>query len=218
MNQVALPKEIDYRTSRLIVGIIALSLPILTSIFANNNIDSISASYYEGGWSQAIFIGFLFASASFLFAYNGYSRPEMILSKIAGVAAIGVALFPCELNEHKEIVPYVHYISAAVMFSILAFFCYGFYVRGKEKGHTRAKLRAAIYAICGITIVLSMVAMAIDKLSGNSISAHFHRLTFYCEAIGLISFGISWLIASRVLPFITRPDEQFSPLRDNNPP
>jgi len=49
----------------------------------------ISASYYEGGWSQSIFIGFLFAIAALLLGYNGYSKTEMVLSKVAAFAGLG---------------------------------------------------------------------------------------------------------------------------------
>ena len=108
-------QEIDHRTIKLVVGVIATSLAGLTSLFAQSRIASISASYYEGGWSQSIFIGFLFAIAAFLLAYNGQSRGEMVLSKVASVAALGVALFPCKCEVHTELVPYVHGVSAAVM-------------------------------------------------------------------------------------------------------
>ncbi len=44
-------REIDHRTLKLIVGVVALSLAGLTRLFAHTAITSISASYYEGGWS-----------------------------------------------------------------------------------------------------------------------------------------------------------------------
>src|SRR5215207_8691751 len=88
--------EIDHRTIKLIVGVVAISLPFLTSGFAGSTITSISASYYEGGWSQSIFVGFLFAISAFLMAYNGLTPSEMALSKVAAGASLGVALFPCE--------------------------------------------------------------------------------------------------------------------------
>ena len=78
--------EIDHHTIKLIVGLIAVSLATLTSIFAGGTIASISASYHVGGWSRDIFVGFLFAIAAFLLAYNGNSRPEMLLSKLAAIA------------------------------------------------------------------------------------------------------------------------------------
>jgi len=68
MPSISKRQEIDHRTIKLIVGIVSLSLAGLTSAFATTAITSISASYYEGGWSQSIFIGFLFAIAALLLA------------------------------------------------------------------------------------------------------------------------------------------------------
>jgi hypothetical protein len=219
--------EIDHRTLKLIVGVIALTLAGATWLFAGTDIESISASFWQGGWSQSFFVGSLFAVSAFLLAYNGFSRPEMILSKVAAVAGLGVALFPCGCEGHPEIAPplhgpagsrlapAVHGLSAAVMFVILAYFCYGFFHRARAKGHSQAQARAAIYAICGVAILLSILALA---LHGLSPSRPGDRFTFYGEAAALIAFGISWLTASRVLPGVTRQDERFSPLADRDPP
>jgi hypothetical protein len=203
--------EIDSRTIKLIVGVVAISLAGLTSYFAKTIITSISASYYEGGWSQSIFVGFLFAIAAFLLAYNGHSRTEMILSKIAAAAGLGVALFPCRCGNHAEVLPYVHGTSATVMFLILTYFCYGFFRRARDKGHSEAKARAAIYAFSGIAISLAIGVLAFDNFADGVLTARIPRLTYYGEAISLVSFGISWLTASRVLPLLTRKDERFSP-------
>jgi hypothetical protein len=130
--------EIDHLALKLVVGVIAISLSFLTSFFAHTAITSISASYWEGGPSRNIFVGFLFAISAFLLAYNGRSRREMVLSKIAAVAALGVALFPCDCDGHPVRVPYLHFASAAVMFLILAYFCYAFFLRARGKGHAEA--------------------------------------------------------------------------------
>ena len=210
--------EIDHRTIKLIVGVIALFLASLTSFFAQNSITSISAAYYEGGWSQNIFVGFLFAIAAFLLAYNGLSMREMVLSKIAACAALGVAMFPCKCEVHEEIIPNVHGVSAAVMFVILAFFCYVFFKRARGKGYAQARMRAYIYAVCGVTIVVAILTLAFDHFSNGLISARIVRLTFYGERASLIAFGISWLTASRILPVISSEAERFSPFSDRNPP
>ncbi|WP_231757227.1 hypothetical protein [Microbulbifer elongatus] len=34
------------------------------------------------------------------------------------------------------------------------------------------------------------------------------RLTYYVESAGLFAFGVAWLTASRMLPFITTEDER----------
>ena len=210
--------EIDHRTIKLVVGVIALSLASLTSLFASSPLTSISASYWEGGWSESIFVGFLFAIAAFLLAYNGRSENEMVLSKIASVAGLSVALFPCGCDGHVVRIPYVHYVAAATLFLILAVFCYDFFKRASRKGHQQAKRRAILYVLCGAAILLSIGVLAFDGVSGHHLAMRIPRLVFYGEAVGLIAFGISWLTASRVLPGLTRADERFSPFSDENPP
>lgn len=203
-------KEIEHRTIKLVVGLIAISLATLTSIFSEDAITSISASYHQGGWARDIFVGFLFAISAFLLAYNGRSRLQMLLSKVAALAAICIAMFPCKCEYHPEIVPYIHGVSAAVMFIVLAVFCYSFYRRALDKGHIQAKVRAVVYAICGITIAVSILVLVTDHLLSGAISSRIVRLTFYGEAAGLIAFGIAWLVASRVLPLISSKEERFS--------
>ena len=204
--------EIDEHTIKLIVGIIALTLGILTTWFAGTTLTSISASYYHPGWSQSIFIGFLFATAAFLLAYNGNSTAEMIASKIAAVAALGVALFPCACDEHQVKVPFVHPGSAAVMFLVLTYFCYCFFRRARAKPHREAKVRAGIYAVCGGVMVLSLVALAVDHFAGGILRQFDRWLTYHGEFASLTAFGVSWLTASRTIPGLTRKDERFSVL------
>jgi hypothetical protein len=204
--------EIDEHTTKLIVGFIALSLGNLTALFAGMTLTSISASYYVGGWSQSFFIGFLFATAAFLFSYNGNTTGEMIFSKIAGVAALGVALFPCDCDGHPERVPHLHAVSAAVMFLVLTYFCYCFFRRARVKGHLQAKSRAIIYAACGAVMVLSLLALAFDHFAGGALSRIDPWLTYHGEYASLTAFGVSWLTASRMLPLLTRSDERISPL------
>ena len=219
MSLVPQREEIDHRTIKLLVGVIALTLAGLTSYFAGGGITSISASYHVGGWANSIFVGFLFAIAALMLAYNGLSTREMVLSKIAAVAAFGVALFPCQCDNRDEVLPYVHAASATILFLILAYFCYIFYSRARQKardqGNAPANARAIIYVVCGITIITSILVIAVDALLGGALTAKVARLVFYAERAALMAFGISWLTASRVLPLLTQPDERFSPLSDH---
>ena len=196
---------------------IAIFLASLTSFFSEAAIQSISASYHEGGWARDIFVGFLFAISAFLLAYNGRSTLEMVLSKVAAFAAMGVAMFPCTCGSHPEIVPYIHGASAAVMFLILAVFCYMFFRRARDKGHSQARLRAYVYAICGITIVASILIIAIDNLSGGIISSRISRLIFYGERAGLVAFGVAWLSASQIFPLLTSELERLCQLNGRRP-
>jgi len=221
-------QEVDRRTIKLIVGLIAISLAPLTYIFAGSGLESISASYWMGASAQgnfdwmgatarAIFIGFLFAIGAFMLCYNGRSWPQMVLSKVAALAALGVALFPCGCDRGTSFEAKIHYGSAAVMFLILAFFSYCFYKRAIDKKQPEANFRAAIYAACGLAILVSIVALTIDTFWKDSISGLVQNFTFYGEATGLIAFGVSWLVSSHVLPVVTSPDDRFSPLSNENP-
>ena len=210
------PPEIDNHTMKLIAGIIALALGPLTSVFARD-ITSISASYWAGGVAQIIFLGFLFATASFFLAYNGYSRMEMIASKSAAIAALGVALFPCGCDGHEVKIPYLHWISAATMFLILTYFCYVFFARARAKPSAQAKWRAAIYAVCGVAMVVSIAVLVYNGWTTGEPENTSSRLVFYGEAVALGAFGVSWLTASRMLPVITKEDERIPLLKPATP-
>ena len=142
----------------------------------------------------------------------------MICSKVAAIAAFLIAMYPCGCNGNPEIVTGVHYTAAAVMFVVLAFFCGQFYRRAMDKGPGRARTRAGVYAICGAIIVLSIALMALNGALHFKFSEVHPRFVFWCEAAGLIAFGVSWLTASHALPLINASNERFSPLRANNPP
>ncbi len=96
------------------------------------------------------------------------------------------------------------------MFAVLACLCVIFYRRARAKGHREALWRSYIYAACAITILLVIAVLGIDNFTGNHLASKLPRLTFYGERAGLIAFGISWLVASRALPFITTPAERVS--------
>ncbi len=211
MERQQLVPEIDNHTTKLIVGSIALFLAVLTNVFSQSGaLPSISASYWDPGyWSRNIFVGCLFAIGAFLLSYNGHSPVQMVLSKIAAVASICVAMFPCSCGiPEREIIAGIHYTAAAVMFAILAVFCYFFYLRAKSKETDKALLRARIYGLCGLIILLGMALMVADKLLGGALSARFERLTFFAEALALVAFGVAWLTASRKLPIITTNEDR----------
>jgi hypothetical protein len=216
MPIVAPPKrrQINHRTIKLIVGVIAIGIGPITWLLArlqSIQLPSISASYYVTGPTQTVFIGFLFAIAALLAAYNGYSQTEMVLSKVAALAALGVALFPCTCETHSKSIGLVHQAFASGLFLILAYFCRGFVQRAKGKPGAPPAARAVIYMICGWAIVLSIAVLAINGvLREHPIEKVIPRITFYGEATALVAFGISWLTASHFVPGITSPAERMT--------
>lgn len=219
MSLVGSPRrpEIDQYAIKFLIGAIAVSLPLIEFALTSGVIKSISASFWfppsdwrpaawpPEVWPRNIFVWFLFSISAFLLAYNGKSETEMWLSKTASLAGAGIAMFPCACGESKhEIIRHVHLISAGVMFFVLACFCFIFLERARKKGHLQANVRAIIYALCGLGMIGSILLFVIAVFKDDE------GLVFWGEAVGLVSFGISWLTASRVLPVITRPSERES--------
>lgn len=144
----------DYRTLRLLVGIVAFALPIVVwavSRLAGDKIDSISISYHTDS-ARDLFVGALFIIATLMAAYNGHdpsgdesggSEPhplkkwisEKWASKVAALMAVGVALFPTRCTGcERDTDMVLHYISAFVLFAIITYFCLGsFRKRALEK-------------------------------------------------------------------------------------
>lgn len=229
-------QDVDDRTLKLIVGLIALSLAIVEGILTRGTVTSISASYHVGGWPQTIFVGCLFAIAAFLLAYNGKTRFEKCSSKFAAFAALGVAMFPCGCGGHPEIVPKAHDLSAAVLFLILASYCFIFLERAEQKYKERKnanqrgwekyppRVRSGIYAICLAGILGAIILLVWDNLSeffGMSkfpLSSKCDKFVFWAEFAALFSFGLSWLAASRVILGLASAEEHFNPFTGKGPP
>lgn len=214
-------REINQLTMKLIVGVIAIGIASVTSFTSTKELPltSISEAYFAGDWSRNIFVGFLFAISAFLLSYNGETVVHMILSRVAALAGIGVAMFPCRCGNREEIIPYVHYASAAVMFIVLAYFCVAFYRHASGKNHRQAHWRAKIYLSCFGAMVLSIAVLLVNAVWGRElgIEDRFPRIVFFGEAMALTAFGVCWLVASRVLPGITRSDERHRLLTEDPP-
>lgn len=206
-------QEINSETIKLLLGIIALFLANAVNFFASQPLTSISASYHEDGTSRNLFVGLLFAIAAFLLAYNGRSRREMFWSKIAAMSAFGIALIPSRVQGDTSFMPNFHYIFALIMFIVLVIFCFHFSNRAKAKGHAEAMRRSTLYLICASVIIIAIAIMVIDYFSDDSITSVIPRITYICEKAGLIAFGISWLIAAKVLPWLSDKEERHNPFQ-----
>jgi len=192
-------KVFDYRALRLLMGVIALSMPFVVRALAGESLSSISASYYTA--ARDAFVGMLFVVGAFLWAYNGHTPSEATASKVAALAALCVAVFPTTCSDCQvTLVSWVHYIAAVVLFSILAYFCLGPF-RERTKGQPGKKgRRAKIYFICGWVMVLCMVAAVLAKLVLSPELMDRLEITFWAEATALVAFGVAWITAGKFIP------------------
>ncbi|HUN91050.1 MAG TPA: hypothetical protein VMU33_03260 [Burkholderiaceae bacterium] len=210
--------SIDEHTTKMVVGVIAVSIGLVTTWASDlpDSLTSISQSCFAGDWSRNVFVGFLYAIAAFLMSYNGETVSHFFASKTASCAAFGVAMFPCDCRNESipacagaaAEMPSIHYACAAVMFSALAYFCLEFYRDARKRAHVPALWRARIYVVCFVAIVVSIVSLGLNAVLAGDLAAHYRRFVYAFELLALEAFGISWFVASHVLPGITRADER----------
>ena len=109
----------DYRALRLLMGLIALSLPFVVTVLSSTVLSSISASYHTE--ARDAFVGMLLVVSAFLWAYNGHTLIQGYASKFAALAAALVALFPTSCDAcTANVTSSIHDVAALCLFSILA--------------------------------------------------------------------------------------------------
>lgn len=204
--------EINKDTIKLLIGIIAISLAYVTNYYSSAPLTSISASYHEDGMAHNVFVGFLFAIAAFMVAYNGKDGYEWLMAKAAGLSALGVAIFPCGCGVYSDEYSTEHVVSAVFMFVILTIFCFKWLVRARNKevkdDNERAGYRAVIYAICGTIIVTILLILGTNAVLDDVILTPVPRLVFFGEKYALVAFGVAWLTGSHIFPIINDEKER----------
>ncbi|QOG02393.1 hypothetical protein [Flavobacterium sp. MDT1-60] len=206
-----------YRRIRRAIGYLGISLPILLvglsyiSFFKTSLQPSISNYYYTN--LREIFTGTLAAVGLFMIRYRGHGnasfwKNDNLLTNIAGIMAIGVALFPMNPDDFATkiytLIPYaekalgwLHYAFAAVLFLIMALLAINVFTIGHEKETRDPKSilnENNIYRFCGYSIIVFVVLVPISETF-----KFFRYSTLILEALALFAFGIAWLIKGRAL-------------------
>jgi uncharacterized membrane protein len=207
------PAILSYHVLRRIVGIIALALPfvlaggaILVSLLGPGHQlpepllqRSISDYYYTP--VGPLYVGSLAGIAMFLISSRGYDRTDEIAGYLAGIFALGVALFPSEdpraahYSRLEVQIGYVHSGFATLMFLAIAYFCLFLFRRtSAEHRLTRRKRhRNRLYAGCGAVILACTALMVIRTLRGQDPRFAPPHLFLVSESLALMAFGVAWL-------------------------
>lgn len=200
-------KVFDYRMLRLLVGVIALGLPVAVTWLASPTLlTSISAGYHAPD-ARNVFVGALCVVAAFLIAYQGDSRTQAILSKIGAVAATGVALCPTSIGDNVSATGAWHNVAAVTLFGVLTYFAFAFGNKAKHKCNPEGNRRSYIYRICGVTMLVSMAAIGVSVLALPEHRVSELRVIFVGECAALAAFGVSWFVAGMVIPGLSEKNE-----------
>ena len=163
---------------------------------------SISAYYHTLDPERNIFVGVLFAIAVFLILYKGYSRLEDYLLDIAGVSALGVAMFPMEnTGDVSTSSVSVHGVFTVVFFTCIFAVCiFMSETTLKElQDEDRKRIFRRLYRRCaGVMIGALLLAVICRFLSADLIHAlRLNSVTFWFEAVVVWAFSAFWFIKTR---------------------
>ena len=203
---------------RQALGVLGLILPlllILGGLLSLGEVEPSISDYYHT-ILRDLFVGIMFAIAIFLICYTGHRRGEEIVSDdwvttLAGIAALGVAVFPNEGRVAADTLASVtqavlgrptaailHYSSAVIFLSAAGYMSFVRFAR------TAKPARRRIYRICGTVIWGATVLVIITswfKVKGPAAPqgiVNDWRLVLWFEAIGVWGFSLAWLVKGRV--------------------
>lgn len=200
----------SYLFMRKGIGIIGIALPIVLVIgkiiLESPGIsDSISSYYYTV--MRNVLVGSLSAIGIFLICYR-YDYLDDIVSTIAGVCAIGVALFPTNpdvgATQRQVIIGWAHFSFATCFFLILAGMAIFLFRRtdpNKNPTH-RKQQRNIVYFICGIAILACLVLAALIFLVPNVPDTPWLQTLhpiFWLESLMIFAFGIAWFVKGETI-------------------
>lgn len=206
-----------YRRLRRAIGFLGISLPIMLLLlsqidFFNTKVQPSISHYYYTNFRE-IFTGTLCAVGLFLVRYKGTPnnniwKNDNFLTNMAGIMALGVALFPTSPEKGVEkifsLIPFdnallnwLHYGFAAMLFLIFSILAINVFTIG-QKNETMAPKSIFdennIYRFCGYSIIVFIILIPISVKFNL-----FKNSTLLLEALALFLFGSAWLIKGRVL-------------------
>lgn len=195
---------ISFLALRKAIGYLGMAIPFALAlggvlIFGLGIQGSISGYYHTG--MRDIFVGDLCAVGVFLWGYKGYNFKDNLAADIAGVSAIGVALFPTSPpnpSSIEEIISGLHATFAASFFitlSIIALFLFTKMKPGVRPTPQKLK-RNTVYRICGYIMIAAIALIAVFGILPESITRWLERLdpVFWLESIAIFAFGVSWFV------------------------
>ncbi len=181
---------------RKIIGTLAILLPVLLIVFNvvyDEKAIQSSISHYYYTPAIGVFATVLGFIALFLILYKGYDRYDQVACVIAGATAVGIILFPTSPNEDSLFgwgidTNTLHFIFSGIFFVDLAVISLFLFTKSMGYKTVQKRKRNRVYRVCGVVILSVVLAIASTHRVG------FYWLTFWLEWIGILAFGVAWLV------------------------
>ncbi len=206
-------RDISYMALRQVIGFLGVLLAFVNFFvgffFAGLPLlDCISLYYFTN--TRDILVGVLFVVGFFLITYRGETYKENLVTVLTGVSALGVALFPCRndsdpgalvgfLRLDQSLSNDIHFWSAVVFFVSLSAISIILFSKSKRKYHIIVNLSSrSIFLTSGIIMLLALLGLFLCN-SFFTEAVKGTPIVYVLESVGLITFGVSWLLAGHVI-------------------
>lgn len=177
---------------RAVIGWLGMLLPWLVVLLVGYFPQSISATWYTNACT--VFMIVLGSASILLMCYRGYERIDDITLTLAGVAGLGICLFPTWTSQDVQFVgtflidkgvsSTIHNICAIVFFVLLSYNSIFLFTKGDANPTKKKKIRNVIYIVSGIGMLSSFLLLCLPN---------FYIQVWLVETIALFFFGISFL-------------------------
>ncbi len=223
--------DLHFLAVRQGIGFLGLILPTTLYVYGvtgeGRMQPSISEFYYTA--MGDVFVGCMVAIGIFLLSYRGYrAKPERFplgdraTSIIAGLAALGVALFPAGADPafahcitgqitgpctgalpDPTLVTGLHFITgplhfacAGVFFAALAYFCLVLFPMGGKRradGGAAMSLEHLTYYVCGAVLIAAILGAFAYLVLPFKDQMRAVNYIFWVETAGVLAFSLAWL-------------------------
>lgn len=203
---------VPYKKLRTLVGVLGMALPLFClaggyAFYGHGPQRSISYYYHTN--MRDYLTGLLLCVSAFMWSYDGYDIRDKLAARLACVASLGVALFPCLESEAAKGLPVgvfgleayasavAHTASAVVFFIVLGVNSLCLFTlsdKARIPRGTRKWGRNVVYRVAGWAI-LGALALAVGLYFAKGKEWMDARpVLLVLEAVMLVAFGVSWLV------------------------
>ncbi|HUJ14692.1 MAG TPA: DUF998 domain-containing protein [Thermoanaerobaculia bacterium] len=204
---------ISYLLLRQVIGWSGLLMPFVVRVGAMGfqhlaTQGSVSAYYYTD--MRDVFVSTLVLVGTLIACYRTPNPGDNVVSIVAGLAAIGIGLFPTDpkladtlaaacpcLTDRTCLLHGIlgYHMDFVIVFFALCFVMVTFqFPRGTPRHAAREmRMRNVVYRVCGVLMLLAFIAIGVVQLRGANQSF------FWPESIAVFAFGVAWLVKGQTI-------------------